>query len=84
MGGGAHHFNPEAQPKREQDLEALKDAKIPICMRDTCAHLLIGLNKCRRDTWWNPGRCGHERHTYEECQYNAYLQRREAKKMEKE
>jgi len=53
-------------------------------MRDTCGHLLLKLNKCRRDTWWNPERCGHERHTYEECQYNAYLQRCEAKKMEKE
>ena len=84
MGGGAHHYNPEAQPKRDQDTEAFKEARMPYHMRDTCGHLLLKLNECRRGTWWNPERCGHERHTYEECQYNAYLQRCEAKKMEKE
>ena len=79
MGGGHHHSNPAAYPKEEQDIAAIKAAKIPIAFRDKCAHLLIDLNKCRRETFWNPGSCGHERHTYEECGYNAYLQRVEAK-----
>ena len=77
--GGHHHYNPEAEPRKDQDLEAIKKAQIPIAWRDTCSHILIDLNKCRRDTWWNPNKCEHERHTYEECEYNAYLQRVEAK-----
>jgi hypothetical protein len=28
MGGGHHHHNPEADPKRDQDIQALKDAKV--------------------------------------------------------
>mmetsp|Transcript_14151 Transcript_14151/g.17090 ORF Transcript_14151/g.17090 Transcript_14151/m.17090 type:complete len:95 (-) Transcript_14151:181-465(-) len=82
MGGGHHHYNPEAEPKRDQDLEALKAAKIPLAFRDTCAHLLVGLNKCRRENFYSPNECGHERHTYEECGYNSWLQRIEAKKQE--
>lgn len=77
--GGHHHYNPEAEPRKEQDLEAIKKAQIPLAWRDTCSHILIDLNKCRRDTWWNPNKCEHERHTFEECEYNAYLQRVEAK-----
>jgi hypothetical protein len=81
MGGGHHHhINHAAEPKEEQDLESLKAAKIPLAFRDTCAHLLVPLNKCRRETFFNPNKCEHERHTYEECGYYAYLQRVEAKK----
>jgi NADH dehydrogenase (ubiquinone) 1 beta subcomplex subunit 7 len=79
MGGHGHHYNPAAAPKPDQDLDAIKKAQIPLAWRDTCSHILIDLNKCRRDTWWNPNKCEHERHTYEECEYNAYLQRVEAK-----
>eukprot|EP00562_Extubocellulus_spinifer_P031960 CAMPEP_0178725458 /NCGR_PEP_ID=MMETSP0699-20121125/26690_1 /TAXON_ID=265572 /ORGANISM="Extubocellulus spinifer, Strain CCMP396" /LENGTH=132 /DNA_ID=CAMNT_0020376805 /DNA_START=217 /DNA_END=615 /DNA_ORIENTATION=- len=79
MGGGHHHANPEASPRPTQDLQSLSDAKIPLAFRDTCAHLLVPLNKCRRTTWWSPNKCGHERHTYEECLWNSYLQRCEAK-----
>ena len=78
--GGGHHFNPEAEPKKDQDLQALKDNKVPLAFRDTCGHLLIKLNKCRRETFFSPNKCGHERHTYEECGYYAFLQRVEAKK----
>jgi NADH dehydrogenase (ubiquinone) 1 beta subcomplex subunit 7 len=80
--GGGHHINHEAMPKQNQDLEALKAARIPLAFRDTCGHLLIKLNECRRETLFNPHKCGHERHTYEECGYYAYLQRVEAKKQE--
>lgn len=77
--GGHHHANPEAEPRRNQDVQSLADAKVPLAFRDTCGHLLVPLNKCRRTTWWSPNQCGHERHTYEECLYNSYLQRCEAK-----
>jgi hypothetical protein len=81
MGGNHHHhFNEKAMPRDDQDLEAMKAAQIPIAYRDTCAHLLIPLNKCRQETFSNPNKCTHERHIYEECQYYAYLQRVEAKK----
>jgi NADH dehydrogenase (ubiquinone) 1 beta subcomplex subunit 7 len=78
--GGGHHFNPEAMPKQDQDLEAIKAARIPLAFRDTCAHILIKLNQCRREHFFSPYQCGHERHTYEECGYYAYQQRVEAKK----
>mmetsp|Transcript_13165 Transcript_13165/g.25142 ORF Transcript_13165/g.25142 Transcript_13165/m.25142 type:complete len:90 (+) Transcript_13165:958-1227(+) len=80
--GGGHHVTPGSEPKKDQDLQAIKDARIPIAWRDTCSHILIPLNKCRRDTWYNPDKCGHYRHIYEECEYNAYLQRVEAKVQE--
>lgn len=81
MGGGHHHGpSPEAQPKREQDLALLKKEQIPLHFRDNCAHLLVPLNRCRRDTWFNPDVCKHERHIYEECEFLAWEKRVEAKK----
>ncbi|KAL7444087.1 hypothetical protein ACHAXH_009933 [Discostella pseudostelligera] len=83
MGGGHHHHvTPGSEPKKDQDLQSIKDARIPLAWRDTCSHILVDLNKCRRDTWWNPNKCSHERHIYEECEYNSYLQRVEAKVQE--
>lgn len=32
-------------------------AKLPLAYRDSCAHLLIPLNKCRPDNWYMPWRC---------------------------
>lgn len=78
---GGHHVNAEAEPRDDQDVEAMKKAMIPLGYRDTCGHLLIKLNSCRRNTFYLPHECSHERHTYEECQYYAYLQRVEAKSL---
>ena len=75
-------YNPEAEPKQEQDVASLQKAGVSMAWRDTCGHLLVKLNACRRETTWSPSECGHERHTYEECQYYAYLQRVEAKKQQ--
>ena len=47
----------------------LVDAKIDLAYRDFCAHLLIPLNECRRKSYYLPGKCEHERHVYEKCQY---------------
>ncbi|CAB9512550.1 dehydrogenase [ubiquinone] 1 beta subcomplex subunit 7 [Seminavis robusta] len=77
---GGHHHSPEAMPRKDQDLDAIKKAKIPLGYRDTCSHLLIQLNECRRQTYFNPHQCSHQRHTYEECQYISWLQRVEDKK----
>lgn len=77
MGG---RNNPEAEPKSKQDLKLLAESKIPLAFRDTCGHLLVDLNKCRKSTLYNPNSCGHERHTYEECEYYAWMDRVAAKK----
>jgi len=77
---GGHHHSPEATPKGDQDLQTLKDQQVPLSLRDNCAHLLVPLNVCRRETYFNPERCNHERHIYEECQYVAWQGRVDAKK----
>ena len=79
MGGGHHHHLPEAMPKADQDLELLKQHQIALNVRDNCAHLLVPLNECRRETLFNPDRCTHQRHIYEECQYIAWSRRVDAK-----
>lgn len=80
MGGQNHPHSPEAMPKKEQDLDQLKAARIPMALRDNCAHLLVGLNECRRATFFSPHQCVHQRHIYEECQYIAWNARVERKK----
>lgn len=80
--GGGHHHSPEAMPRSDQDIQELKANQIPVAYRDKCAHLLVDLNKCRRETFFNPDKCTHQRHIYEECQYIAWSARCEAKKKE--
>lgn len=80
MGGGHHHHSPEAMPKRDQDLKKLDESRTPYLFRDTCAHLLLPLNECRKKELYNPFRCDAERHLYEECQFIAWEQRVEKKK----
>jgi hypothetical protein len=43
--------------------EEMSEAKLPLAYRDSCAHLLIPLNKCRHKTWYAPWKCvvGYER-----------------------
>jgi len=53
----------------------MADANISLAWRDSCAGLLIKLNKCRRAEYFAPWKCDHERHTYEICQYKEYLSR---------
>lgn len=50
--------------------------------REFCAHLLLPLNACRRENFYLPWKCEHERHAYEKCGYKDY-QRRAADKAEK-
>ena len=35
----------------------MRDAKLPLQYRDSCAHLLIPLNRCRFETWYMPWKC---------------------------
>lgn len=56
-------------------LEELRSAKIDLAYRDFCAHLLIPLNQCRRESLYLPWKCEHERHVYDKCQYLEYKRR---------
>lgn len=80
MGGGHHHHSPEAMPRTDQDMELLRTERIGLPFRDNCAHLLVPLNRCRKETFYMPWKCTHQRHIYEECQYIAWLARVEKKK----
>ncbi|KAK1770787.1 putative nadh-ubiquinone oxidoreductase [Phialemonium atrogriseum] len=55
--------------------EEMSVAKIPLAYRDSCAHLLIPLNRCRYETYYLPWKCEDERHTYEKCQYVEFKKR---------
>ena len=35
----------------------MSDAKLPLAYRDSCAHLLIPLNRCRFEEWYLPWKC---------------------------
>ena len=60
------------RPKMKVSREDLKAARIPVHLRDYCAHLLIPLNTCRYDSYWLPWKCNDERHAYENCQHKLY------------
>jgi NADH dehydrogenase (ubiquinone) 1 beta subcomplex subunit 7 len=55
--------------------EEMHAANIDMVYRDFCAHLLIPLNECRRNSFYLPWKCEHERHAYELCQYKEYKRR---------
>lgn len=42
----------------EATREEMRDARLPLAYRDSCGHLLIPLNKCRRETFYAPWKCG--------------------------
>lgn len=35
----------------------MAEARLPLAYRDSCAHLLIPLNKCRHEEWFLPWKC---------------------------
>eukprot|EP00966_Prymnesium_polylepis_P182561 4229809-Prymnesium_polylepis.1 len=59
--------------------EEMKAARIPLQWRDYCAHLLIPLNECRKQTWYSPFKCQDLRHGYEKCQYDECVAARRAR-----
>ncbi|CAK4032456.1 NADH dehydrogenase [ubiquinone] 1 beta subcomplex subunit 7 [Lecanosticta acicola] len=67
-------------PTRQATREEMSANKVPLPYRDSCAHLLIPLNKCRFDNFYLPWRCMDERHSYEKCQYEEFKLR--VKKMD--
>ncbi|QVM10298.1 hypothetical protein D8B26_004958 [Coccidioides posadasii str. Silveira] len=55
--------------------EEMSNARLPIAFRDSCAHLLIPLNRCRVQEYYLPWKCENERHSYEKCQYEEFKKR---------
>jgi len=55
--------------------EEVKNARVPMANRDYCVD--IPLNECRRENYYLPWKCEHERHAYELCQYKLYKLRTE-------
>ena len=37
--------------------EEMSAARLPLQYRDSCAHLLIPLNRCRFEEWYLPWKC---------------------------
>ncbi|KEY72180.1 hypothetical protein S40285_03536 [Stachybotrys chlorohalonatus IBT 40285] len=64
-----------ATEPRQATREEMREARLPLAYRDSCAHLLIPLNRCRKDTWYAPWKCQDERHSYEKCQYVEFKKR---------
>ncbi|KAL3466224.1 NADH-ubiquinone oxidoreductase B18 subunit-domain-containing protein [Aspergillus heterothallicus] len=55
--------------------EEMSAARLPLQYRDSCAHLLIPLNRCRQQEYYLPWKCEDERHSYEKCQYEEFKKR---------
>ncbi len=54
----SHACNAELTgPETEATREEMRDAKLPLAYRDSCAHLLIPLNRCRYETYYLPWKC---------------------------
>ncbi|KAG0613732.1 hypothetical protein M758_6G125900 [Ceratodon purpureus] len=55
--------------------EEMMEARLSLGSRDMCSKLLIPLNKCRTESFYLPWKCEDERHGYEKCEYEIFLQR---------
>jgi NADH dehydrogenase (ubiquinone) 1 beta subcomplex subunit 7 len=49
--------------------EELAKAKVPLHLRDYCAHLVVPLLECQKKNYYLPWKCKHERHDWEVCEY---------------
>lgn len=47
----------DTQLRPEATREEMRDAKLPLAYRDSCANLLIPLNRCRFETYYLPWKC---------------------------
>ena len=48
--------NMDLEP-RQATRKEMSDARLPLAYRDSCAHLLIPLNRCRFEQYYLPWRC---------------------------
>ncbi|KAI9502663.1 hypothetical protein GGI25_003518 [Coemansia spiralis] len=63
------------EPEMKISAQEMAEARLPLRYRDYCAHLLVPLNKCRHRSMYLPWKCEPERHEYEKCQYEEFMNR---------
>ena len=62
---GLYLYPPEPQVTQQE----MADAKVPINLRDYCAHLFIPLMKCRKEHYYLPWKCQREKHAWDDCEF---------------
>ncbi|KAJ1927274.1 NADH dehydrogenase 1 beta subcomplex subunit 7 ndufb7 [Tieghemiomyces parasiticus] len=67
--------DPFQEPEMKMTQQQMMEYRVPLEVRDYCAHLTIPLNRCRRDNYFLPWTCKHEKHEYELCQYSDFVRR---------
>ncbi|XP_012498193.1 PREDICTED: NADH dehydrogenase [ubiquinone] 1 beta subcomplex subunit 7 [Propithecus coquereli] len=55
--------------------QEMSDAQLTLQQRDYCAHYLIRLLKCKRDSFPNFLACKHEQHDWNYCEHLDYVMR---------
>ncbi|EDL92270.1 NADH dehydrogenase (ubiquinone) 1 beta subcomplex, 7 (predicted) [Rattus norvegicus] len=55
--------------------QEMMDAQLTLQQRDYCAHYLIRLLKCKRDSFPNFVACKHEQHDWDYCEHQDYVKR---------
>nr|XP_009251163.2 NADH dehydrogenase [ubiquinone] 1 beta subcomplex subunit 7 isoform X1 [Pongo abelii] len=55
--------------------QEMMDAQLRLQLRDYCAHYLIRLLKCKRDSFPNMLACKQQRHDWEYCEHRDYVMR---------
>ncbi|XP_032025848.1 NADH dehydrogenase [ubiquinone] 1 beta subcomplex subunit 7 [Hylobates moloch] len=65
--------------RKEREMVAtqqeMMDAQLRLQLRDYCAHYLIRLLKCKRDSFPNILACKQERHDWDYCEHRDYVMR---------
>ncbi|XP_040846904.1 NADH dehydrogenase [ubiquinone] 1 beta subcomplex subunit 7 [Ochotona curzoniae] len=65
--------------RKEREMVAtqqqMSDAQLTLEQRDYCAHYLIRLLKCKRDSFPNFLACKHEQHDWDYCEHLDYVKR---------
>jgi len=69
--------------KMQATVEEMEAAGLAADQRDYCAHKLIELYKCRQQKFPWVVACKHQRHVYEECQYDDWVLRMKEYEREK-
>merc|ERR1711964_748224 len=55
--------------------EELNQHNIPLDKRDYCAHHYINWMSCRKQVYPFTGRCHHEKHVYDQCEFDDWVLR---------
>ncbi|MBV98184.1 NADH dehydrogenase [ubiquinone] 1 beta subcomplex subunit 7, partial [Eschrichtius robustus] len=55
--------------------QEMNDAQLVLQQRDYCAHYLIRLLRCKRDSFPNFLACKHEQHDWDSCEHLDYVKR---------